>query len=118
LASVFCRHGYSSDAEAILIAARHAACRTGHAPSASLQRAVDATHGWTVGYGFRPGRVLWLLLALLLAVAGPLSLPAARNSMRAMDERGNVYAADGRFVTGRWCCPTTSGRRWCGGRGG
>jgi hypothetical protein len=43
--------------------------------------------------------VLWLLLVLLVAVAGSLSLPAARDSMRAVDERGNVYAADGRFVT-------------------
>jgi hypothetical protein len=97
LASVFRRHGYAADAEAILIAQRHAARRTGH--TSPLRRGLDATYGWTVGYGFRPSRVLWLLLILLVAVAASLYLPAFRGAMRAVDERGNVYAADGRIVT-------------------
>ncbi|WP_250034913.1 hypothetical protein [Paractinoplanes maris] len=99
LASVFRRHGYTADAEAILIAQRHAARRTGHARPHPVRRAVDAAYGWTVGYGFRPSRVLWLLLVLLAAVTVSLHLPGARDTLRAVDERGNVYAADGRLVT-------------------
>ncbi len=99
LAKVFRQHGYSADAEAILIAQRHAARRTSKHRLRPLRRGLDATYGWTVGYGFRPSRVLWLLLGLLLAVGGSLHLPAAQATMRATDERGNVYAADGRLVT-------------------
>jgi hypothetical protein len=99
LARVLRQHGHTADAEAVLIAQRHAARRTSAGGGGPMRRALDAAYGWTVGYGFRPSRVLWLLIALLFAVAGSLHLPAARDAMRATDERGNVYAADGRLVT-------------------
>ena len=41
---------------------------------------------WTVGYGFRPGRVLWLLTLLLLLVTATLLIPGVQQTMRASDQ--------------------------------
>ncbi|PRY32011.1 hypothetical protein CLV70_102222 [Pseudosporangium ferrugineum] len=99
LAAVFRRHGYTADAEEILIDQRHAARRAVPARTRPLRYVLDLAYGLTVGYGFRPSRVLWLLMALLIAVTVSLHQSVARDTMRATDERGNVYAADGRLVT-------------------
>ncbi len=96
---MFRQHGYLSEAEAILIDQRTQARRTGRARHSRLRRALDALYGWSVGYGYRPSRVLWLLLLLLVLVAASLQLPAANATLRATDARGNVYATTGRLVT-------------------
>jgi hypothetical protein len=99
LARVFRQHGYTADAEAILIERRHEARRANRYRQGALRRLVDAGYGWAVGYGYRPGRTVWLLLALLAAVAVSLYVPAVQDTLRATDARGNIYAVDGRLVT-------------------
>jgi hypothetical protein len=99
LARVFRQHGYTADAEAILIERRHQARRAGRRHRFGPRNIVDALHGWVVGYGYRPSRTVWLLLALLVAVAASLYVPDVRSTLRATDARGNAYAVDGRLVT-------------------
>src|SRR5215467_4111978 len=48
-----------------------------------LRRVRDTAYSATLGYGYRPGRVLWLLALLLVLVAGSLEIPASRSAMRA-----------------------------------
>jgi hypothetical protein len=98
-ARVFRQHGYISEAEEILIEQRTQARRAGRARRSRLRRALDALYGWTVGYGYRPSRVLWLLIGLLVLVTVSLQIPAANVTLRATDARGNVYATSGRLVT-------------------
>ena len=59
------------------------------------RRALDAAYSVTVGYGYRPGRVLWLLAILLILVTGSLLLPGAQAAMRATSA-GTVYTTQGR----------------------
>lgn len=93
-ARVFRQHGYSSGAKAILIAQRR------HARSAITgkwtlpRRALDAAYSATVSYGYRPGRVLWLLAFLVILVTGSLQLPGAQAAMRASSS-GTVYTPQG-----------------------
>ncbi|GAA4246677.1 hypothetical protein GCM10022255_019210 [Dactylosporangium darangshiense] len=99
LARVFRQHGYTSDAEAILIERRHRERRAARRHPLRPRTALDALYGWAVGYGYRPGRTAWLLLALLIAVSASLYVPGVRDTLRATDPRGNAYAVDGRVVT-------------------
>jgi hypothetical protein len=99
LARVFRQHGYLDDAEAILIERRHQARLSNRTRRHIPRRALDVLYGWTVGYGYRPGRTAWLLLALLLAVTLSLYLPVVQSTMRATDTQGNTYAVDGRLAT-------------------
>ena len=104
-ARVFRQHGLQREAEDLLIAQRRDAARAiARRPgtsrlAATLHRARNALFGWTVGYGYRPGRVLWMLAALLVAVNITVLLPDARATFRATDPAGNVYATSGRLVT-------------------
>lgn len=98
LARVFRQHGYTADAEAILIERRRQARRASRPRRFSLGNVVDALYALAVGYGYRPGRTVWLLLTLLVAVAMSLYVPDVRATMRATDPRGNTYAVDGRLV--------------------
>ncbi|WP_203919041.1 hypothetical protein [Rugosimonospora africana] len=108
-ARVFRQHGYARQAEQILIDQRADARRSG--PDRSVRRTlVDAVYGFTVGYGFRPGRVLWALVALLVAVVVSLQLGPLATSLRATDARGNVYAVDGRLVTVDAVSPSAPGQ--------
>jgi hypothetical protein len=92
-ARVFRQHGYAYGAEQILMAQRTQARRAtrGRGPS----RWLDVAYGWSVGYGYRPGRVLWLLVVLLALVSASLMLPEARATLRASDETGEVYTTTG-----------------------
>jgi hypothetical protein len=99
LARVFRQHGYTADAEAILIERRHRARLAAQRHRLSPRSLLDALYGLAVGYGYRPGRTAWLLLALLIAVSASLYLPGVQDSLRATDPRGNSYAVDGRVVT-------------------
>ncbi len=94
-ARVFREHGYTSGAEEILIAQRKHARRAIAGRSAPLRRALDIAYSTTVGYGYRPRRVLWLLAALLILVTVSLEVPTAQATMRATTSAGAVYSTHG-----------------------
>jgi hypothetical protein len=110
-AAVFRQHGHGSEAEDILIAKRRRASAV-DAGLASPRRIRDAVYGVTVGYGYRPARVLWLIAALLLLVGTSLQVPAARATLRAADSAGDVYAVSGLVRTaGAAPAPPVAGAR-------
>ena len=94
-ARVFREHGYTAGAEEILIAQRKHARRAITGRGAPLRRALDVAYAATVGYGFRPRRVLWLLAALLILVTVSLVIPTAQAAMRATTSAGAVYSTRG-----------------------
>jgi hypothetical protein len=97
-ARVFRQHGYTSGARAILIA-RHRHARRAIAGRWALpRRALDAAFSVTVSYGYRPGRVLWLLAVLVILVTCTLQLPGAEAAMRATSS-GTVYTPQGAIRT-------------------
>ncbi|WP_248966231.1 hypothetical protein [Sphaerisporangium perillae] len=108
-ARVFRQHGYAGEAENILIRQHRHARRTAamsRPGTSAWTRArarmrfwLDGVYGLTVGYGYRPGRTLWLLLALLTLVGGMLLAAPVQSTMRATDARGNTYSPSGRLVT-------------------
>jgi hypothetical protein len=94
-ARVFRQHGYSREAEQILMAQRRAARRIGQSGRGLAHRAADAVLSVSVGYGYRSWRVLWALAALLAAVSVTLALPASQAALRASDGNGGVYTTGG-----------------------
>jgi hypothetical protein len=94
-ARVFRQHGYTAGAEEILIAQRKHARQAITGQRTLLRRVRDTAYSATLGYGYRPGRVLWLLALLLVLVAGSLEIPAARSAMRATTSAGTVYSLQG-----------------------
>jgi hypothetical protein len=94
-ARVFREHGYTAGAEAILIAQRRHARRVMAGRGAPLRRALDVAYSTTVGYGFRPRRVLWLLAILLILVILSLEAPTTQATMRATTAAGLVYSTRG-----------------------
>jgi len=93
-ARVFRQHGYVHGAEQLLIRQRSDARRAeGQARSRALSL-IDWVFDWTVGYGYRPGRVLWLLVVLLGLVGATLVIPGVQQTMRASNE-GAVFTIDG-----------------------
>ena len=97
-ARVYRQHGYTREAEQILIAQRRDARQTGRARTTWPRRVIDAIYA-TVGYGYRPSRVLWLLAALLVLVAVSLEVPASQATLRATNGNGDVYATSGLLIT-------------------
>lgn len=91
-ARVFRQHGYTSQAELILITQRRRIRQITHGRGRHL---LSALYGATVGYGYRPWRVLWLLAILLILVTASLDLPATRAVMRATTSSGTVYTTLG-----------------------
>lgn len=98
-ARVFREHGYSREAEEILMAQRRAARRVGQSGRGALRRAADAVYGISIGYGYRPWRVLWALAALLVLVAVSLAVPASQATLRATNGNGDVYTTGGLLRT-------------------
>jgi hypothetical protein len=94
-ASVFRQHGYGREAERILMAQGRHARRTITGRGATRRRALDLTFSATVGYGYRPARVLWLLAILLAAVTLSLELPAAQATLRAAGPDNVVLTTTG-----------------------
>jgi hypothetical protein len=94
-ARVFRQHGYSTGAEEILIAQRKSARKAITGRNAFLRRIRDIAYNLTVGYGYRPTRVLWLLALLLILVTVSLKVPTARATMRATTPAGVVYSLHG-----------------------
>ncbi|GAB1511343.1 bactofilin family protein [Actinophytocola sp. KF-1] len=102
-ARVFREHGHLAAAEEVLISqrrhARHAATRqAGAGPRIRLWALMDRLYS-LFGYGYRPGRAGWPLVALLAAVFVLMLVPSSAETLRATDPRGNVYTATGRLVT-------------------
>jgi hypothetical protein len=97
-AQVFRRHGYTAGAEQILMAQRRHARQAGRSSSTWPRRVGLAAYA-TVGYGYRPWRVLWMLAALLVLVAGSLQVPAWQATLRATNGNGDVYGVRGLLVT-------------------
>jgi hypothetical protein len=114
-ARVFRRHGYGAQAEHLLIRGRDQAGRLGLRNDlregtwfrrlvAPGRRGLDWLYGRTVGYGYRPGRALIALILLLVAVLGVLSFPAAADTFRATDARGEVYTVGDDCADGHVRC--------------
>jgi hypothetical protein len=82
-ARVFRQHGYVDGAKAILIAQRRQARNTIRGPRRLPRRLLDTAYSLTVSYGYRPGRVLWLLAILLVLVTASLQMRAPQSAMRA-----------------------------------
>ena len=97
-ARVFRQHGYTREAEQILIAQRKYARRVGRSSARWPQRVIEAVYA-TIGYGYRPSRVLWLLAALLVLVAVSLEVPASQATLRATNGNGDVYSTSGLLAT-------------------
>src|SRR5215467_862164 len=94
-ARVFREHGYTARAEAILIAKRQRARGVIAGPGKWLRQILDRAHSITVGYGYRPHRVLWLLAILLAAVIVSLEFHATQATMRATTPAGLVFSTHG-----------------------
>jgi len=97
-ARVFRQHGYVREAEQILMAQRRHARRIGRSTATWPRRAVDAVYA-TVGYGYRPSRVLWMPAALLVLLVASLEVPASQATLRATNGNGDVYATSGLLTT-------------------
>src|SRR6266498_4238043 len=90
----FRQHGYTDGAKAILIAQRRRARSAIRGPRALPRRLLDTAHSLTVAYGYRPGRVLWLLAILLVLVTAPVQIRGPQSAMRATIA-GAVYTTQG-----------------------
>ena len=97
-ARVFRQHGYTNGAKEILIAQRRHARQAVSGQWALPRRMLDAAFGITVGYGYRPVRVLWLLAILLILVTGSVLVPDAQATMRATSG-GTVYTTGASLPT-------------------
>ncbi len=96
-AKVFREHGYTSEAEQILIAQRRHAGRVSRSSVMWPRRVADAVYA-TIGYGYRPSRVLWALAVLLVLVIVSLEVPAAQATLRANNGNGAVYGTSGLLI--------------------
>jgi uncharacterized protein YjbI with pentapeptide repeats len=97
-AKVFRQHGYTREAEQILVAQHSHARKISRHATAWPRRTIDAIYA-AIGYGYRPARVLWILAALLILVAVSLTIPAGRNTLRATNSSGDIYTTSGPLST-------------------
>ena len=97
-ARVFRQHGYATEAERILIAQCRHARQVSRSSATWPRRATDAIYA-TIGYGYRPSRVLWVLAALLVLLVASLEVPASQATLRATNGNGDVYATSGLLTT-------------------
>jgi hypothetical protein len=97
-ARVFRQHGHLSEAEQILMAQRRQAARVDRSNAIWPRRAADAIYA-TIGYGYRPTRVLWALAILLILVAVSLELSPVQGTLRSTNGNGAVYEVSGLVMT-------------------
>ena len=95
---MFRQHGYTREAEQILIAQRRHARQVGWSSATWPRRALDAIYA-TIGYGYRPARVLWVLAGLLVLVTASLGLIATQATLRATNGTGQVFTTTGPMAT-------------------
>jgi hypothetical protein len=93
-AKVFRAHGYTREAEQILIAQRRHARQIGWSSATWPRRTLDAIYA-AIGYGYRPARVFWVLAGLLVLVAASLELHASQITLRATNSSGQVFTTAG-----------------------
>jgi hypothetical protein len=97
LARVYRQHGHADWAERVLVEQRTRARRAAGRPWYSPGRAFNALYGWSVGYGYRPGRSAWALAGLLaLMYVLLLAVPAFTTTLRATDGNGVSYSVEPR----------------------
>jgi hypothetical protein len=94
-ARVFRQHGYSNGAKSILVAQRRHARTAITGRASASRRALDAAYSFSVSYGYRPARVLWVIALLLILVTVTLQIPSARAAMRATTSAGTVFTTVG-----------------------
>jgi hypothetical protein len=96
VATVLRSSGNESGAEDLLIAQRRCERRRRiGAQSRFWRRVLDVLADVTVGYGYRPARVLLIMLTLIAAVSIVLLPKGGHASMRAVDPDGVVYSPSG-----------------------
>jgi len=104
LAAVYKKHGRAAQAEKVLIAQRREVWSsptlqmnaTGWARAAARLRMVSTRLvGELIGYGYRPGRVVYILAVLTAALGMLLAQPAVQLEMRSVDPQGSVYTVAG-----------------------
>jgi hypothetical protein len=112
VARVLRQHGYTGEAERVLIAQRDRAARIApDGPDSALRkgkRLLLRGAGWAFGYGYRPWRALWMLVVLFLLVLLTAVLPPTQRTLRASDEQGDVYATSGLLLTTTGTAPPRS----------
>jgi hypothetical protein len=109
-ARVFREAGFATEAEEILIRQRDASRRTRLKEAATARRTAkllayvrscrDWLYGRTVGYGYRPGRVLAALVILLGLTFAAVHTPQIVNTLRSADQSAVVYTVNGPLVPG------------------
>ncbi|HEV7759387.1 MAG TPA: hypothetical protein VGO78_10375, partial [Acidimicrobiales bacterium] len=122
VARVYRQHGRTADAEDVLIQGLRLIRQRGAPADGSprrrvrvrVRRALGRAGDWvfdrTVGYGYRTGRAIGLLVALVAVTALALALPPATTAMRASDNAGTVYTPDGPLTAAAGpTSPTTPG---------
>jgi hypothetical protein len=122
VALVLRNSGNESGAEDMLIAQRRCERRRRIGTQSRFwRRVLDVLADLTVGYGYRPERVLLIMLALIAAVSLTLLPAGGHASMRAADPAGVVYSPTGVLTVDQAVVdqaagdPVTRGRGNCGG---
>ena len=96
VATVLAANGDHTGAEYVLMARRRHERRIRVGGQRYFwRRMLDRLEDLLIGYGYRPQRVLVVMLALVAAVTLTLAVPAWRSSMRATDPAGTVFAPRG-----------------------
>lgn len=107
---MFRQHGYTSEAEQILIAHPGMPGRSpGPARGGRDMRLTTSTRPSATSTRHR---VLWLLAALLVLFTATLELPAGQATLRATNGNGDVYATSGLLATSAGpltSCPAARG---------
>jgi hypothetical protein len=98
---VFRQHGYTSEAEKILIAQRREASRSASGRQTFVRRLLNRFYDLSVGYGYRSARVVWLISALLLLVTASSKFRRVSATLRAATANGIVYTTGGPLPTNR-----------------
>jgi hypothetical protein len=119
LANYYRRHGRTVDAERVLIA-RNRELRSERARQGGrrnvARNGIDRFWDVTVGYGFRAGRAGGLLVGLVVVTALLLALPAAVDTMRAVDEDNRLYSPAGEVGAGSGATDEPADAPCAGGR--
>jgi hypothetical protein len=69
-------------------------CSVAAAAGSWMRKAANIVYG-VVGYGYRPGRLFWALIALISAVVVLLLIPSFQDTLRASNGNGDVYSTMG-----------------------
>jgi len=91
LAEVLTRSGHEKDAKKVLIAKNEDPARLKHMPF--FQKCGHHFLGWTIGYGYRPWRPVWMLAVIILLGWGLFDMGFQAGVMAPTDK--NAYAAEG-----------------------